>query len=146
MLSGKLFIRIQLANCIDLYRDTMSDESFPKHRRLRTKTEFANAYSGEDYASDDELVIRGVLNDLGFARLGISVSKKFGNACVRNRWKRLIREAFRHSYNEIDFGIDLIVRPRKGAVPDYEAIKKSLPVLAGKLRRRLLKRIQEPGD
>ena len=146
MLSGKLFNRFQLCICIDIYRDTMSDESFPKHRRLRTKTEFANAYSGEDYASDNVLVIRGVLNDFGFARLGISVSKKFGNACVRNRWKRLMREAFRHSYKEIDFGIDLVVRPRKGAEPDYEAIKKSMPVLAGKLRRRLLKRIQKPGN
>ena len=124
----------------------MPDESFPKHRRLRSKSDFAIAYSGNEYSSDDVLVIRGVLNDLGYARLGISVSKKFGNAYVRNRWKRLIREGFRRSYQRIDYGMDIIVRPRKGAEPEYAAIKNSLSNLPGKLYRRLLKNKNKSGQ
>lgn len=124
----------------------MPDESFPKHRRLRSKSDFAIAYSGNEYSSDDVLVIRGVLNELGYARLGISVSKKFGNAFVRNRWKRLIREGFRRSYQQIDYGMDIIVRPRKGAEPEFAAIKNSLSNLPGKLYRRLLKSKNKSGQ
>jgi ribonuclease P protein component len=120
----------------------MPEESFPKHRRLRSKAEFEKVYSCDDFATDHVLVVRGVLNELGYARLGISVSKKFGKAHDRNRWKRLIREAFRRSYREIDFAIDIVVRPRKGASQEFALIKKSLPILAAKLYRRLQKKQQ----
>jgi len=36
-------------------------------------------------------------NGLGYSRLGLAVSRKFGNAVQRNRFKRLIRDRFRRS-------------------------------------------------
>lgn len=48
-------------------------------------------------------------NDYGYFRLGISIGKKFGNACERNRWKRLIREAFRIFPLRYQRGVDLII-------------------------------------
>ncbi len=46
-------------------------------------------------------------------RLGITASTHYGNAPERNRFKRLVREAFRLSRAEIPSGIDLNVIPRK---------------------------------
>jgi ribonuclease P protein component len=48
-------------------------------------------------------------------RLGITVTRRFGEANVRNRFKRLIREAFRLVQHDIPRGLDLNVRPRTGA-------------------------------
>lgn len=46
-------------------------------------------------------------------RLGITASTHYGNAPERNRFKRLVREAFRLSRAQIPSGIDLNVIPRK---------------------------------
>ncbi len=49
-------------------------------------------------------------NDLDVSRLAISVPNKIGGAVERNRWKRLIREAFR-LHPEIGPGMDILVVP-----------------------------------
>lgn len=54
-------------------------------------------------------------NSSQVTRLGLTVSKKFGDACHRNRFKRLVREAFRLSYGTLVAGVDLNIRPRFNA-------------------------------
>jgi ribonuclease P protein component len=49
-------------------------------------------------------------------RLGITVTRRVGNAVVRNRVKRRVREAFRHQRSELRHPLDVIVIARKGAV------------------------------
>ena len=49
------------------------------------------------------------------ARLGITVSRKVGNAVVRNRVKRRIREWFRAGRDELGPGVDLVVIGRAPA-------------------------------
>ncbi len=46
-------------------------------------------------------------------RLGITVAKKYGDAVMRNRFKRHVREAFRHLCRSVTHGIDLNVRPKE---------------------------------
>jgi len=48
-------------------------------------------------------------------RLGMAVSRKVGNAVVRNRVKRAIREWFRHSREAVPPDTDLVVIARRGA-------------------------------
>jgi ribonuclease P protein component len=60
-------------------------------------------------ASLTVIVKRG---DKPFPRLAITVPKRLGNSVQRNRWKRLIREAFRVNQDRIPKGVDIIVMPR----------------------------------
>jgi len=46
------------------------------------------------------------------ARLGITVTRKFGNAVARNRAKRLFREVFRRSSDLFPTGVDVVVIPK----------------------------------
>jgi ribonuclease P protein component len=104
---------------------------------IRTPAEFDRVYQARVYAADDVLVVNACATDLPFPRLGLSVSRKVGNAVVRNRWKRRIREAFRLHQASLPAGVDLVVRPQKGAQLDYHAIAASLPALAERISRRL---------
>lgn len=48
-------------------------------------------------------------------RLGLTVSRRVGNAVVRNRLKRRVREWFRRARAELEPGLDLVVIARRGA-------------------------------
>jgi ribonuclease P protein component len=114
----------------------MPDERFPKSAHLRSGNDFERVYAAQTYAADGVLVINGCRNDVGETRLGLSISRKYGCAVVRNRWKRLIREAFRKSRSALPVGWDLVVRPKRGAKPEYTAIAASFPRLVAQLVRR----------
>lgn len=47
-------------------------------------------------------------NHLGYNRLGFLASKKVGNAVIRNRARRLMKESFRKIAPNLDQGYDLI--------------------------------------
>jgi ribonuclease P protein component len=114
--------------------------TFGPEFRVRKQADFDRVYQARIYAADDVLVVNGCANGLAHSRLGLSVSKRAGNAVARNRWKRLIREAFRLSGAELPAGFDLVVRPQKGAVADFESVSRSLPALARRISKRLEKR------
>ena len=115
----------------------MIDQRFPKSVRIRRQSEFDRVYEGNVFAADDVLVVKATRNGLDVTRLGLSVSRKIGNAVVRNRWKRRIREAFRKQRLDLPKGLDLVMRPKKGAVGQYAVIYRSIPRLAVRLDKKL---------
>jgi ribonuclease P protein component len=117
----------------------MSESRFPRECRLSRQADFDRVHQANVFASDETLVIRAARNNTPLTRIGISVSRQVGNAVVRNRWKRLTREAFRLARANFPAGLDLVVRPRRGAIADLSAIQRSLNQLVSRLARRLLK-------
>ena len=111
--------------------------TFPQSRRLKTTEEFNRVYGRKRSASDTVLIVYACENDLGHPRLGCSVSKKVGNAVVRNRYKRLFREAFRLLQHELPRGTDFILIPRPGQAPTQDQVKTSLLKLAAQAVKRL---------
>jgi ribonuclease P protein component len=118
----------------------MSDRGFPARFRIRRGVDFQRVYRRRLIASDDCLVLYGCENGLEYARLGLSVSRKVGGAVERNRWKRLLREAFRLRREELPAGLDLVVVPRAGVVPELTRLAESLPALAAHLVRKARRR------
>lgn len=60
-------------------------------------------------------------------RLGITVTKKIGNAVVRNRMKRRFRELARECFNDAKAGSDHILIGRMGGIErDYNIIRDEL--------------------
>jgi ribonuclease P protein component len=111
--------------------------TFPQNRRLKTPAEFDRTYARKRSASDGVLIVYACENGLDHPRLGCSVSRKVGGAVVRNRYKRLFREAFRLAQHDLPVGVDLIVIPRSGPEPTQELVTGSLVKLARQAARKL---------
>ena len=88
----------------------------PKKYRLVKNKEFRAVLAGKTRRSDQLLVVHMLVNGLEYTRIGVSVGRVQGNAAVRNRIKRVIREAFRLHQHEIPCGFDILVtmiKPRR---------------------------------
>ncbi len=83
--------------------------SFEKKKRLVTNKEFKAVLARNLCVSNEVLTLYVAENDCGYPRLGVSVGKSCGSAVVRNRLKRLLREAFRQNQDQIPAGFDYLL-------------------------------------
>lgn len=96
---------------------------FPSERRLRSRSEFTQAWNkGRKYHSDHFLVIV-VKKAAGPTRLGVTASRKVGGAVQRNRIKRLVREFFRIHYSQLPGQTDIsVVAKKNSAQASYDEV------------------------
>ncbi len=118
----------------------MSDQRFLHEYRICRNADFQRVFRRRRSAADELIVVHVCENDLPHPRLGAAVSKKVGGAVRRNRWKRLLREAFRIAREDLPVGVDLVVVPRRGVEPNLSELLKSLPRVARRAAARLSER------
>ncbi len=118
----------------------MSDVSFPKSAHLRSGLNFERVYALKCKGADGVLLLFVARNDAAVTRIGLSVGRKHGGAVVRNRLKRLLREAFRLERSRLPSGLDLIAVPLTADKASLAAYQASIAGLV----RRLVKRLDPP--
>lgn len=86
-------------------------QSFPKENRLKKRREFLSIMrqgkrrKGRYIYLDFRTYSRG-------SKLGITASSKYGDAPTRNRFKRIVREAYRQNRSQLPPNLELHVLPR----------------------------------
>ena len=92
-----------------------SDRAFPRYRRVRKRAEFLNLQLEHRGKKSRHFIVILAPGSQPDCRLGVTVSRKIGNAVRRNRVKRLVREFFRLHRSELQPAHDLLVIARAGA-------------------------------
>ncbi|MBM4024978.1 MAG: ribonuclease P protein component [Planctomycetes bacterium] len=118
--------------------------SFPKKKRLASNRQFKAVLDHGRRVGNRLLTLYVAPNPCGYPRLGVSVGKSAGNAVVRNRLKRLLREVFRQNQDRLPPGFDYVLmispalarrlkQPREGrkilASLDFRTVQESFLAL-----------------
>jgi ribonuclease P protein component len=82
--------------------------------RLRRPEDFRKVWSDGRTWAHRLFIVRALPNNMDHTRIGITASRKVGNAVARNRARRLLREAARHLYGELTAGWDIVLLARSG--------------------------------
>jgi len=107
-----------------------------KAYRIKNNKEFQAIFNAGKSFANRELVIYYVKKpNQNHFRVGLSVGKKIGNAVMRNKIKRYLRESFISLEDDIISELDLVIIARNPtAHMNYHQIKKSLTHLLHKER------------
>ncbi|MDH4239539.1 MAG: ribonuclease P protein component [Phycisphaerae bacterium] len=121
--------------------------SFPKSKRLIRGRQFKDVLDRGLRTSDRVLTLYMAQNDCGHPRLGVSVGKFWGNAVMRNRLKRLLREAFRQSQDQFPAGFDYVLMiSRNWGKSDKSGLKEAVKQLTfEQVRASLLALVKKAG-
>ncbi len=87
----------------------------PREHRLLRRPEFTACYEeGKRFFSPHFVLFvrRREASEL-HSRIGFAVTKKMGNACVRNRVKRVLREFFRLHQHNLPKALDMVLVPKR---------------------------------
>jgi len=112
---------------------------FPKQVRLRRRSEFLVVQDqGMKFPTECLLGIVLPRPDSGRqTRVGFTVSSKVGNAVVRNRIRRRLRELFRRQRDAFPEGLDVVLIARGSAAQaDLPRLKRAFERVAQDVRRR----------
>lgn len=113
-------------------------KGFPKEIRLRRRREFVRVQEQGTKFTQDCLLALAIENAGGHrvTRLGLTVSAKVGNAVVRNRVRRRLREVFRERKGLLPQGLDVVLIARASAAQaDLPRLARAFTRLSEDIRR-----------
>lgn len=99
-----------------------------KEQRIKKNDEFSKVFKHGKSVANRQFVLYTLRKEGQDAlRIGLSVSKKVGNAVTRNQIKRYIREVFRLNEESLAANVDYVVIARNPAAEmKFAEIEKSL--------------------
>lgn len=99
-----------------------------KKLRIKKNKDFQEAFkNGRSFANRQFVVYVLQKKEQEYFRIGLSVSKKIGNAVTRNRIKRYIRQAVFELKDRININVDYVIIARRPlAEMGFFEVKKSL--------------------
>lgn len=114
---------------------TLPTGPFRKDERIRSRAEYRAIYAESRPLHVGRVVVYAAPGE-GPVRLGVTVPRKVGGSVVRNRVKRLIREAFRQERAAFPDGTRLVVNARHSAgtltlVEARESLRRAAGLLRG---------------
>lgn len=106
-----------------------------KQDRLLSRRDFLAVQSGGQKIITPHFLWFARPSSVGALRFGVTVSKRVGTAVVRNRVKRLLREAFRHNKTLFASALDVVAIARSEAATVALAhVQRELTEAARRLR------------
>lgn len=96
---------------------------------LKKSSEFQDVFKTGKWSSADTLVTYTKKINSEENKVGVAVSKKIGKSVVRNRLKRLAREAYRKNENKILAGFNIVIVYKNNVQIDeltYAIVEKDL--------------------
>ncbi len=94
--------------------ESVTSEGLSKRKRLLRRRDFQMTLKQGRVVRRGGVLVAAKRNPFEFSRLGIAVGKGVGNAVVRNRLKRRVREAFRRRADMRMAGLDVVVVLKSG--------------------------------
>jgi ribonuclease P protein component len=105
-----------------------------KRTRLTDSPEFERVYRQGTAYRGKLFSVHAFPNELGTPRLGLSVSRKVGNAVTRNAVRRRLREVFHSCISEVSGSLDLVVSARPAAAEaTFEELREEFSKALGKV-------------
>ncbi len=105
--------------------------------RLKKRSDFLKAARAAKWAARGLVLQARARADAGGPRVGFTVTKRVGNAVVRNRIKRRLREAVRASLHErARDGVDYVLIGRQGTLHRrFDALREDLETAVAKVHK-----------
>jgi ribonuclease P protein component len=101
-----------------------------KYLRLKKQADFQRLFKKGKRAFSSSLTI--VYSPAQKTTMGISVGKKHGKSVKRNRIKRLLRESFRLTQNEMQGTYSIVLIPKVSDEYDFSTFKRHLQCMIKK--------------
>ncbi len=111
---------------------------FPRAERLRRRVEFQRVYSQGIRVAGRHMVLFAMRTE-GESRFGVTASRKVGNAVVRARSKRRLRELYRlRQSTSVTVSLDLIANARRScARAPWRELERDFESCLGRLGDRM---------
>ena len=114
----------------------LGPESFPRRVRLTDPSHYQQVFKTGRRGRHSLMGVVALRNDLGYPRLGLAVSRKVSRkAVIRNRIKRVLREAFRRERQRLDAVDFVVVAYPEAALANHDELTSALLQLSQKMCR-----------